>query len=195
MMCHTSRDANDPDINWRPNIDTSDGNHDVMTDEITASTHVCCVVTTRASKVKKRMKPLHVVKSREVEIDSNELQRLQDNDLTLRKFRTWIKEGKGQRTRPKWKERFYMNKSIMYREYETSAKKGSVSTTPLVLPTNIRKAVMEVAHDSILGGHLGGKKTLDRVTSNFQGLESLAMSKGTYNRATSVNGRSRLVEM
>ena len=26
---------------------------------------------------------------------------------------------------------------------------------------------MEVAHDSILGRHLGGKKTLDRVTSNF----------------------------
>ena len=26
---------------------------------------------------------------------------------------------------------------------------------------------MEVAHDSILGGHLGGKKTLDRITSNF----------------------------
>ena len=26
---------------------------------------------------------------------------------------------------------------------------------------------MEVAHDSIIGGHLGGKKTLDRITSNF----------------------------
>ena len=26
---------------------------------------------------------------------------------------------------------------------------------------------MEVAHDSILGGHLGGKKTSDRVPSNF----------------------------
>ena len=103
-----ARDANDPDINWGPNVDTSDGNHDVMTD-------VSCVVTTRASKVKKCMKPLHAVKSREVEIDSNELQRLQENDLTLRKFRTWIKEGKGQRTRPKWKERFYMDKLIMYR--------------------------------------------------------------------------------
>ena len=111
-----ARDANDPDINWRPYVDTSDGNHDVMTEEITASTDVSCVVTTRASKVKKRMEPLHVVKSREVEIDSNEFQRLQENDLTLRKFRTLIKEGKGQRTRPKWKERFYMDKSIMYRE-------------------------------------------------------------------------------
>ena len=55
----------------------------------------------------------------------------------------------------------------MYREHETSAKKGSVITTQLVLPTNLREEVIEVAHDSILGGHLGGKKTLDRITSNF----------------------------
>ena len=55
----------------------------------------------------------------------------------------------------------------MYREHETSAKKGSVSTTQLVLPTNLREGVIEVAHYLILGGHLGGKKTSDRVPSNF----------------------------
>ena len=55
----------------------------------------------------------------------------------------------------------------MYREHETSAKKGSVSTTQLVLPKNLREGVMEVAHDSILGGHLGGKKNLEGVTSDF----------------------------
>ena len=71
-----AQDANDPDVNWRPDIDTSDGMHDVRTEEITASTDVSCVVTTRANKVEKRMKPLHVglAKSREVEIDSKELQ-------------------------------------------------------------------------------------------------------------------------
>ena len=68
------------------------------------------------------MKPLHVVKSREVDINSKELQRLQDSGRSLNKIRTWINEGKGQRSRPKWKERFYLDKSIMYREHETSAK-------------------------------------------------------------------------
>ena len=162
-----ARDANDPDVNWRPDVDTSDGIHDVRTEEITASTDVSCVVTTRANKVEKRMESLHVVKSREIEIDSKELQRLQENDPSLNKIITCIDEGKGQRSRPKWKERFYLDKSIMYREHETSAKKGSVSTTQLVQPTNLREGVMEVAHDSILGGHLGVKKTLYRVTSNF----------------------------
>ena len=65
-----ARDANDPYVNWRPDVDTSDDIHVVRTEEITASTDVSCVVTTRANKVEKRMKPLHVVKSREVEIDS-----------------------------------------------------------------------------------------------------------------------------
>ena len=113
------------------------------------------------------MKPLHVVKSKDVDIDSKELQRLQESDQSLNKIRKWINEVKGQRSRPKWKERFYLDKSIMYREHEMSAKKGSVSTTQLVLPTNLREGVIEVAHDSIIGGHLGGKKTLDSVTSNF----------------------------
>ena len=37
----------------------------------------------------------------------------------------------------------------------------------LVLPHSLRESVLEVAHDSILGGHLATKKTYDRVTSNF----------------------------
>ena len=37
----------------------------------------------------------------------------------------------------------------------------------MVLPSKLRDAVMEVAHDSILGGHLGTAKTQDRVLSNF----------------------------
>ena len=69
------------------------------------------------------MKPLHVVNSREVDINSKELQRLQESDQFLNKIRTWIDDGKGQRSRPKWKERFYLQKSIMYREHETSANK------------------------------------------------------------------------
>ena len=37
----------------------------------------------------------------------------------------------------------------------------------MVVPTPLRKQVMELAHDSILGGHLGVKKTTDRVLTNF----------------------------
>ena len=77
--------------------------HAATTEEITASTYVSCVVTTRANRVEKRMKPLHVVKSKEVDIDSKELQRLQESDQSLNKIRKWIDEGKGQRSRPNGK--------------------------------------------------------------------------------------------
>ena len=45
--------------------------------------------------------------------------------------------------------------------------KGSVVHKQLVLPHSLRESVLEVALDSILGGHLATKKTYDRVTSNF----------------------------
>ena len=37
----------------------------------------------------------------------------------------------------------------------------------MVVPRPFRREVMELAHDSILSGHLGLKKTADKVFSNF----------------------------
>ena len=39
--------------------------------------------------------------------------------------------------------------------------------TQLVVPHALRQKTMEVAHDSIMSGHLGVKKTLDRIQSSF----------------------------
>ena len=55
----------------------------------------------------------------------------------------------------------------MYRQFTSPPEKGSVVHKQLVLPHSLRESVLEVAHDSILGGHLATKKTYDRVTSNF----------------------------
>ena len=100
-------------------------------------------------------------KSRDMKVDSVELKRLQRDDPTLSQIRTWISEGKGHRPRAKWQITFFIGKLILYRKHVSSAKTGFVSTTQLLLPMKLRESVMEVAHDSILGGHLGGKKTLD----------------------------------
>ena len=55
----------------------------------------------------------------------------------------------------------------MYSQFTSPPEKGSVVHKQLVLPHSLRESVLEVAHDSILGGHLTTKKTYDRVTSNF----------------------------
>ena len=37
----------------------------------------------------------------------------------------------------------------------------------IMVPKSLRICVMEVAHDSIFGGHLGVKKTKNRIQTNF----------------------------
>ena len=56
---------------------------------------------------------------------------------------------------------------LMYIHFTSPPEKGSVVHKQLILPHSLRESVLEVAHDSILGGHLATKKTYDRVTSNF----------------------------
>ena len=56
---------------------------------------------------------------------------------------------------------------LMYRQFTSPPEKGSVVHKQLVLPHSLPESVLEVAHDSILGGHLATKKTYDRVTSNI----------------------------
>ena len=56
---------------------------------------------------------------------------------------------------------------LMYSQFTSPLEKGSVVHKQLVLPHSLRESVLEVAHGSILGGHLATNKTYDRVTSNF----------------------------
>ena len=37
----------------------------------------------------------------------------------------------------------------------------------LVVPKQLRVKVMKLAHETLLGGHLGMKKTTDRIMSSF----------------------------
>ena len=44
----------------------------------------------------------------------------------------------------------------------------------LLLPHSLRESVLEVAHDSILGGHLAAKKIHDRVPQISSGQKHMA---------------------
>ena len=61
------------------------------------------------------------------------------------------------------KAEFLKKNGLLYRRYKGEGNQ----TLQLIVPQNLRCRVMEVAHDSIMSGHLGTKKTQDRVTSNF----------------------------
>ena len=102
-------------------------------------------------------------------LTSTEFKKLQETDKSLDKRRKKIESDSVERPRQWGTEVYYIDQKngLMYRQFTSPPEKGSVVHKQLVLPHSLRESVLEVAHDSILGGHLATKKTYDRVTSNF----------------------------
>ena len=124
---------------------------------------------TRLQSKNKPLRPLKVAKPKIVNLTSTEFKKLQETDKSLDKLRKKIESDSVERPRQWGTEVYYINQKngLMYRQFTSPPEKGSVVHKQLVLPHSLRESVLEVAHDSILGGHLATKKTYDGVTSNF----------------------------
>ena len=59
--------------------------------------------------------------------------------------------------------KFVRKKGLLYRQFT----KGNKVTLQLVVPVGFREKVLRLAHETLLTGHWGIKKTLDRVVSEF----------------------------
>ena len=59
--------------------------------------------------------------------------------------------------------KFVWKKGLLYRQFT----KGNRVTLQLVVPEGFREKVLRLAHETLLTEHLGIKKTLDRVVSEF----------------------------
>ena len=57
-------------------------------------------------------------------------------------------------------------KGILYRVHQRKDIPGKTGEQ-IFVPKLLRTRVMEVAHDSMFGGHLGVKNTEDRIQTNF----------------------------
>ena len=68
------------------------------------------------------------------------------------------------KVRDKHEITFKTRDGILYRLYESN---NSRALNQVVVPQPLRERVMDVAHDSIMGGHMGLQKTLDKITNNF----------------------------
>ena len=62
---------------------------------------------------------------------------------------------------------FQTEGGILYRMFQNPHVNSGNPVKQVVVPKILRTRVMSLAHDSILGGHLGVKKTTDKVLSNF----------------------------
>ena len=96
-----------------------------------------------------------------VNISATELGVLQKADPTLSLI--WEKGiGKGDGT----KARYFEQKGLLWRRWNDQTH-SEEEVRQLVLPTQCRKAVLQLAHEIPLSGHLRKKKTLQRVLQRF----------------------------
>ena len=119
---------------------------------------------TRAQK-KKTMgnRPLKVKDCQDEDITPEEYLKRQQEDRSLDRLRS-SEERRQQGKSIAW---FQTEGGILYRMFQNPHVNSGNPVKQVVVPKILRTRVMSLAHDSILGGHLGVKKTTDKVLSNF----------------------------
>ncbi len=118
------------------------------------------VVTRAQSQKSKTETKLKVLNEVDTEMSVDQLKKMQTEDGSLRRFWEEAKEHADNKDREGAMEKC----GILYRR--RSVNTGRM-VTQLIVPVQLRQKVMELAHDQALGGHLGKKKTLERVQAHF----------------------------
>ena len=96
-------------------------------------------------------------------VDRNQLSSMQTNDKYLERFyHANYYRKKGNQT-----TRFYTDKNVLYREYINPKVNWGRPVVQVVVPTPLRAQVMQLAHSSIMGGHLSTQQTIDRMLSEL----------------------------
>ena len=97
-------------------------------------------------------------------ISKDEFLELQLGDTTLEKIRQKVTDSNVKRCKNGGEVRFLYKSKLLYREYIYADQK---KLHQLVVPFKCREAVMKLAHEALMGGHLGIRKTTDKVLSEF----------------------------
>lgn len=105
-------------------------------------------------------KLLKVFEPVNLNITSDQLRTLQQEDPSLKEFWDSLENGQSKQE----KSQFVSRQGILYRRKKLST---GYTDLQLVVPTSLRKQVLSFAHDSAMGGHLGRQKTLDRIAGHF----------------------------
>ena len=124
-------------------------------------------VLTRAGskKLDKALQPLKVVDTPKLPTTVNvqNLIKWQKSDTTLNKIRTNI-DKKKQGDNVRW---FDHENYVLYRYFQSPKVNCGNTIKQVVVPKQLREQVMMVGHDSVLAGHMGVQKTLNRIQIAF----------------------------
>ena len=122
---------------------------------------VGAAVTRAASKRTPRFTKLNVNQLYDLDLDADSMKTLQEEDKTLDKLREDVQSGKTVDQNRKGK--IITIKGLLYRSYMCQ----DGETKQLILPLCLRTKIMSIAHEGLLGGHLGIEKTLAKIRQEF----------------------------
>ncbi len=120
-------------------------------------------VETRAQARKKGTSPLKVPGDEGIDITPEILGKLQEEDSTLDR----VRNERGEKRTRSGRSWFVTEGGVLYRKFESAAFNNGKEVRQVVVPKVLRQQVLVLVHDCITSGHLGVKRTMDRVLSNF----------------------------
>ena len=126
-------------------------------------------VTTRAQaeREEKPLKPLKTPIGAVHRISIDNLMKAQAEDPALEKLWELARKGEDMRTRGKKRYRMQVKRGLLYRVYDQPKDNSTVEVRQAVVPTKFRGKMVTLTHESIVGGHLGAKKPMDRIATSF----------------------------
>ena len=121
---------------------------------------MCAAAVTRAqARMDITVKPLFTKDvTAQTSITKNELAKLQQKDNTLEKYA----DLEGAVRNGDYEIKYERRRGVLYR-IRNRVDRLVECSKQIMVPKTLRRKVMEVAHDSIFRGHLGIKKTKDRI--------------------------------
>ena len=124
-----------------------------------------CAVTTRSqAKRDGEVSPLKVPSYPESPIvDKQKIKQMQHEDESQRKY--W--DGDDVLVKGQAKISFEEKCGVLYCLYKHPYVNGVKPLKQVMVPEKLRRPIMEVAHGSIMSGHMGMKKTTDKIQSAF----------------------------
>ena len=122
------------------------------------------ITAVRETTNNKPSKPANSQYSPLSNVTPEQLKEEQARDPTLQRFLKQASEGdKGVDRKAGVKSYYYMKRGILYRRVRT----GNKEHNQVIVPACYRQEVLRVAHDMPMAGHLGTKRTKERIWTSF----------------------------
>jgi hypothetical protein len=141
--------------------------NDTSTSEGKTDTIAAVQTRSQCKAKEKPFKKLKVTSPLGEEVTAIMLRQKQLEDPTLGKVRQLAQTGEQKVSKNGSTHKYVKSNGIIYREFSSPQIEYGNTFRQVVVPVDYRKHVLKLAHEAVLGGHQGSKKTRNKVMSDF----------------------------